>query len=62
MWDDYYEPSEFDEAIEEFKQTIRDNVRNEIKNEIALLKSKVYELQDVQNRWDEIKREHEQQK
>lgn len=62
MWDDYYEPSEFDEAIEEFKQTIRDNVRDEIKNEIAMLKDKISELQDVQDRWDEIRREHEQQK
>ncbi len=60
MWDDYYEPSEFDEAMEEFKRTIRDNVRDEIKNEIAMLKSKLAELQDVQQRFDELKKEHDQ--
>lgn len=60
MWDDYYEPSEFDEAIEEFKRTIRDNVRDEIKNEITRLKTKISELQDVQRRWDELKKEHDQ--
>lgn len=60
MWDDYYEPFEFDEAIQEFKQTIRDNVRDEIKNEIAMLKSKLSELQDIKARWDELKKEHDQ--
>ena len=33
-WDDYYEPSEFDIMMSEFKQTIIDNTRKEIKDRI----------------------------
>ena len=61
MWDDYYEPTEFDEAMMEFKASIVDNVRQEIKNKIDRLEKENAELREVKNNWKHIQAEHERQ-
>lgn len=59
-WDnDYFEPSEFDIMMEEFKQSIIDNVREEIKRKISLLETENAELQDIKKNWKQIKDEHD---
>lgn len=44
--DDFYEPSEYDEMVEEFKEKLRASVKQEIKDEIELLKSELEELKE----------------
>lgn len=58
-WDDYYEPSEFDIMMSEFKQSIVDNTRQEIKERIQKLEKENAELQEVKKNWNQIKKEHE---
>ncbi len=58
-WDNYYEPSEFDVMMSEFKQTIIDNTRQEIKDHIRKLEEENAELQEVKKNWSQIKKEHD---
>lgn len=60
MWEDYYEPSEFEQEMECLKQSIRDNVRKEIREEIDRLRAENAELREVKENWQKIKREHDQ--
>lgn len=60
MWEDYYEPSEFEQEMECLKQSIRDNVRKEIQDEMDRLRAENTELRTVKENWQEIKREHDQ--
>ena len=60
MWEDYYEPSEFEHEMECLKQSIRDNVREEIREEIDRLRAENAELREVKENWQEMKREHDQ--
>ena len=57
-WNDYYEPSEFDIAMMEFKQSIIDNVRKDIKEKIENLERENAELKEVKSNWEELKKEH----
>lgn len=59
-WDDYYEPSEFDELMEEFKQSIIDNVRDSLKNKIKMLEEENAKFEDIKKKWKQMQREHEQ--
>lgn len=59
-WDDYYEPSEFDELVEEFKQSIIDNVRDQLKNKIKMLEEENAKFDDIKKNWKQMQREHEQ--
>ena len=59
MWDDYYEPSEFDEVMEEFKASIVDNVKQEIKDKIDRLEKENAELREIRDNWQQIKNEHD---
>ena len=59
-WDNYYEPSEFEQEIECLKQSIRDNVRKEIQDEMDRLRAENAELREVKENWQEMKREQEQ--
>ncbi|GIO40188.1 hypothetical protein J41TS12_50490 [Paenibacillus antibioticophila] len=57
--DDFYdEPSEFDQQVDEFKQSLMKSVRDEYKAEMDRLRKENAELQDVKRRKDEIEREH----
>ena len=38
-FDDYYEPSEFDEKVEEFKDYLRESVKEETQNKIKRLEA-----------------------
>lgn len=59
MWEDYYEPSEFEKEIQNLKQSIRDSVKKEIKDEMDRLRAENAELREVKENWEEMKKEHE---
>ena len=50
MWEDYYEPSEFDILMDGFKDSIRENVKQEIKEKIERLEEENAELRDVKEK------------
>ena len=60
MWEDYYEPSEFDILMDGFKDSIRENVKQEIKDKIERLEKENAELRDVKEKWEDVKRYHEE--
>ena len=51
--DDWYEPSEFDIKVEEFKKELRNSVRKEIQDELDRLRKENALLQDVKENWEE---------
>ena len=60
MYDDFYnEPSEFEEQIEEFKQSLMDSVKEEFTDEMELLRKENKRLQDIKFRMREIEAEHQ---
>lgn len=58
MFDDFYEGSEFDRQIEEFKDALREDVKRETLEEIERLKKELAELRDFKERKDEIEKEY----
>lgn len=60
MYEDFYNegPSDFDIAIEEFKEGLRKTVKEEILNEMARLKKENEELQEVKENFEKIKQEY----
>ena len=64
MWEDFYNqgPSDFDIAIEEFKEGLRKTVKKEILDEMARLKKENEELQDVKKNFEQIKQDYERKK
>ena len=56
-WDyeDYFEPGEFDEKIEELKEELKKSVKKEINDEIEKLRKENKELQDVKKNFESIK-------
>lgn len=64
MWEDFYNqgPSDFDIAIEEFKEQLRKIVKKEILDEMAHLKKENEKLQDVKKNFEEIKQDYERKK
>ncbi len=60
MWEDFYNegPSDFDIAIEEFKEGLRKTVKEEILNEMTRLKKENEELQEVKRNFNKIKQEY----
>lgn len=58
MFEDFYEPSEFDSQIEDFKNYLRETVKTEILEELDSLRKENESLRDIKNRIREIEREH----
>ena len=60
MWEDFYNegPSDFDIAIEEFKEGLRKTVKDEFVKEMTRLKKENEELQEVKKNFDKIKQEY----
>ncbi|CAH1205768.1 hypothetical protein PAECIP111893_02413 [Paenibacillus plantiphilus] len=57
--DEFYgEPSEFDQQIDEFKQSLLNAVKEEYKAEMERLQKENEELQDTKSRLEEIEYEH----
>lgn len=54
----FYEPSEYDIMVDEFKKTLRESVKEEYKEEMAKLKAENAELQETKKNMDSIKEEH----
>jgi len=62
MYDDFYEPSEFEIQIEEWKDTLRESVKKEYKEEMDRLRKENAELRDIKNEWKERTAELERKK
>jgi hypothetical protein len=60
--EDYYEPSEFDEKVEEFKDYLRQSIKEETKNEIEKLRKENESLQEIKRNWDNLVKEYEDKK
>lgn len=52
MYEDFYEPSEFDIMVDEFKAELRASVKREILDEMEKLKYQLVELKDIKDNWD----------
>ena len=61
-YDDFYEPSKFDEEIEKFKDVLRNSVKEEIRNEMEKLKKENAELQEIKENFESIKNDYETKK
>lgn len=59
---DYDEPSEFEMQIDEWKETLRSEVKKEYQDEMARLKEENAKLMDIKNNWDEKVSELEREK
>src|SRR5690348_8077735 len=58
-YEDFYnEPSEFDQQIDEFKQSLLSCVKTEYTAEMDRLRAENAELQGVKNKMAELEREH----
>lgn len=63
MWeDDFYEPSEFDEKVAEWKEILRDSVKKEYQEEMERLRKENQELSEIKNNWNDKVRELEREK
>lgn len=56
----YYEPSEFEQQIDEFKESLMKAVKDEHKEEIERLRTENAELQEVKRNFESIKRDYNQ--
>lgn len=56
--EEFYEGSEFDRQIEEFKDALREDVKRETLEEIEQLQKELAELRDFKERKDEIEKEY----
>ena len=52
MYDDFYEPSEFDIMVEELKEELRKSVKKEYTDKIENLQKQLDELSDIKKNWD----------
>lgn len=57
MWDDFYEPSEFEIMIEDFKEELRSSVKKEYIDRIEHLEAELARLKDIRDNYDEKVRE-----
>lgn len=61
-YEDFYEPSEFEEKAEELKDFLRESVKKEVMEEIEKLKAENKKLQGIKEHFEEIKRDYEKKK
>lgn len=54
--------SEYDQMILDFKEYLRDSVKQEVANEISELKDKLAELKEIESKWDEKCREVDEER
>ena len=52
-WDDFYEPSEFDQQVEEWKEALKKSVKKEYMDEMERLRKENAELMDIKKNWSE---------
>lgn len=57
-YEDYYEPSEFDEKVKELKNFLRGSVKEEIQSEIEKLKKENEKLQEIKSNWLRLEDEY----
>lgn len=57
--DDFYEPSEFDQQVEEFKQALRESIKSEIRDELDRLRTENNSLKDVKANVERFEREQQ---
>lgn len=60
--EDYFEPGEFDEKIEELKNELREHVKKEIKDELEKLREENEKLQGIKENFESIKEDYERKK
>lgn len=61
-YENYFEPGEFDEKIEELKEELKKSVKKEINDEIEKLRKENKELQDVKKNFETIKLDFDKKK
>ena len=61
-YEDFYEPSEFEEKAEELKSYLRESVKQEIKDEMEKLRAENKKLQGIKEHFEEVKRDYERKK
>jgi hypothetical protein len=54
----FYEPSEFDQQVNEFKLALMNSVKDEFKTEMERLRNENEELQRVKRDWESIQKEY----
>lgn len=60
--EDYFEPSEFDEKIEELKDELRKSVKKEINDELERLRKENKNLQGIKANFESVKKDYERKK
>lgn len=60
--EDYFEPGEFDEEIEDLKEKLRNSVKQETKDTIEKLRKENQELQSIKKNFEAIKSDFEKKK
>lgn len=60
--EDYFEPGEFDEKIEELKNELREHVKKEINDELEKLREENKKLQDIKENFESVKKDYERKK
>ncbi len=60
--EDYFEPGEFDEKIENLKEKLRNSVKQETKDTIEKLRKENQELQSIKKNFEAIKNDFEKKK
>lgn len=57
-YDDFYEPSEFEQMVEDFKDTLRESVKKEWKDRMDSLEAENKTLQEVRKNFNQIKNDY----
>lgn len=57
-YDDYYEPTEIEEKIEELKELIANEAKNEVSSHVKYLESKVSEMKKKCDEYDALKQQY----